>query len=155
MIPKIQQFQAGEVLRLHLIFCRAGLDSVSSCGRLWIPTWGSASRCSGFTFQLCQAPQSHGRLGSGPRTVLDQPHQHPDVQSSASSCARAIPSCARLLIPVQDPCPAQHPAVQSIQLCRASRPSRIPHPAVQDCPRGRPYEATGLELFWMHVRLSH
>lgn len=84
--------------------------------------------------------------------------QHPDVLDPLSNCARLF-NPMRDSAPAQM-CRAQHPAVPepypavpepspavpgsstlfrihaqlSIQLCRASRPSRIPRPAVQDCP---------------------
>lgn len=79
--------------------CRAGLDSVSSCGRLWIPTWSSASRCSGFTFQLCR---SHIQLCQAPHPYVGS------MPSSASSCAAS--SCAehsRILHPAVQDCPGE------------------------------------------------
>lgn len=133
------------MLRLHLNSCRAG-QHPDVLGWIWYPAVaGSGFPCGAQHPDVLDSFSSCARLfnpmrDSAPAHAqlrIRAPH-HPDVQSSASSCARAISSCARLLIPVQDPCPTQHPAVL--------------HPAVQDCPGAFwLYEATGLELFWMFL----
>lgn len=105
----------------------AGLDLASSCGRLWIPTWSSASRCSGFTFQLRQAPQSHARLSTSPCTV-------PDQLPPSSRCAELSIQLCQSRIQL---CQAPHP-------CAGFMPSSASSCAEHSGPAG-----FRIQLFWI------